>query len=650
MFAMRAAMAVLIAGGSAFGAAAAPGSDFDDAAFWNPEVVTPTGNPTRVSETPSATFVITGDEIRRSGAQSLPEVLRRVPGLDVRMMGAADGQVGARGFGWELARHVLVMVDGRTAQVDFFGGNAWEMLPISSLDIDRIEVVLGPGAAVYGNMAMLGTINVITRSAADYPRLEAEGTFGIAGDTRLAARHGLAEGPWRMRATAAFRQLSPFEDADRSFDHRTTSATLNVGYSPSPTTELGLEGGFTHGHTHLNAVAMQLDPFHATLAYGRADGRLGLGGIGAPLGEVSVLAVWSGGWVESEAFSSPGIDFGAVFHTAYLEAAHSVRYALFDLPMLLRWGGEARLNTLRSTITRDELDILNLAAFASNELVLDKLRLTGGVRIDRHTLTRTIASPRLSAVYAPTRRQQIRAALNGGYKNPSMLVSFAEFEALPGLWTMGNRALEAERIRYAEVGYSNVVTDRLRLVASLFGYRLDALTARNIIDGNELTYTNNPPLFGYGGEAGAYLTLSPLSAYLTYSHVRLVGSDAFPYGADNIGSPRHKVGIGGSYETPWGAYLTLDGQYFGESEVDRHPLVDGDNLDRAPLSLKPFVMVHGRTGYRWANGIDLSLTASNLLGATDLPPIVDSSDDGIHQFPGAVRPDRRILLTLAYYP
>ena len=80
----------------------------EDGAFWDPEVVTPTGQPTRISETPSATFIITGEEIRRSGAESLPEVLRRVPGLEVRQLAASDGQVSARGFVLELSNRIQV--------------------------------------------------------------------------------------------------------------------------------------------------------------------------------------------------------------------------------------------------------------------------------------------------------------------------------------------------------------------------------------------------------------------------------------------------------------------------------------------------------------------------------------------------------------
>ena len=125
------------------------------------------------------------------------------------MMAATDGELGLRGFAFEIADRILVLVDGRTVYIDFFGGTLFEMLPVSLVDIERIEVVLGPGASVYGNKAMLGTINIITRSAADYPFAEARMDAGPPGDGRVGARYGAIRGAWRLRATGIGRRLTP---------------------------------------------------------------------------------------------------------------------------------------------------------------------------------------------------------------------------------------------------------------------------------------------------------------------------------------------------------------------------------------------------------------------------------------------------------
>ena len=276
---LSAAAAVLTAGVAAAQSAAPPTPE-----FWDPPVVTPAGQASRVSEAPSTTFVVTGDEVRRSGASSLPGILRRVPGLDVRQLTATDGQLGLRGFAYEITDRIVVLVDGRTVYIDYFGGTAYEMLPVSLVDIDRIEVVLGPGASVYGNKAMLGTINIITRSATDYPVPEARIDVGPPGDTRVGARYGAIRGAWRLRATGVARRLTSY-DAQARTPATAGGGTLSARYSPNASAEAALEIGAMHGKTYIVPTGSRIDGFQATLAYTRAQARLALGGPGSPRGE-----------------------------------------------------------------------------------------------------------------------------------------------------------------------------------------------------------------------------------------------------------------------------------------------------------------------------------------------------------------------------
>jgi len=240
--------------------------------FWDVPVVTPAGQASRVSESPSTTYVVTGDELRRSGAYSLTEILRRVPGMDVRQLTATDGQLGLRGFAYEIADRVLVMVDGRTVYLDFLGSTAYEMLPVSLADVERIEVVFGPGAAVYGNKAMLGTVNIITRSADDYPFVEGRVDAGLAGEARVGARAGMVRGPWRARVTGLARSLVLYGPGEE----RATAGggTLSVGYRPSAGVEATVEAGVMTGGTYIIPTGARIDEFQATLAYARAQARL----------------------------------------------------------------------------------------------------------------------------------------------------------------------------------------------------------------------------------------------------------------------------------------------------------------------------------------------------------------------------------------
>lgn len=120
----------------------------------------------RVADMAAAAYVISAEEIRRSGAQSIPEALRLVPGLNVAQISRNRWAVSSRGFNERLSNKLLVQVDGRSVYSPLFSGVLWETQDAVMEDIERIEVIRGPGAALWGTNAMNGVINIVTRSAA----------------------------------------------------------------------------------------------------------------------------------------------------------------------------------------------------------------------------------------------------------------------------------------------------------------------------------------------------------------------------------------------------------------------------------------------------------------------------------------------------
>jgi iron complex outermembrane receptor protein len=121
--------------------------------------------PTRIKETPAAVFVLTAESIRRSGLRSVPEALRMVPGLNVGAVNGSTWAVNSRGFNETFANKFLVLLDGRSLYNNTFGGVYWDMQDVRMEDVERIEVIRGPGSAVWGANAMNGVINIITRSS-----------------------------------------------------------------------------------------------------------------------------------------------------------------------------------------------------------------------------------------------------------------------------------------------------------------------------------------------------------------------------------------------------------------------------------------------------------------------------------------------------
>ena len=119
-----------------------------------------------VSRSPAAIYVITQEDIRRSGARSISEALRLAPGLDVAALDSHGAAVSSRGFNDSFANKLLVLIDGRSVYTPLFSGVYWEVQDVVMEDIDRIEVIRGPGAALWGANAVNGVINITTKRAA----------------------------------------------------------------------------------------------------------------------------------------------------------------------------------------------------------------------------------------------------------------------------------------------------------------------------------------------------------------------------------------------------------------------------------------------------------------------------------------------------
>src|SRR5882672_10633852 len=142
----------------------------------NIEVTSVSKRPEKLSEAASAIQVITQEDIRRSGASLIPEALRLADNLEVAQKNSHDWGISARGFNTELANKLLVMMDGRTVYTPLYSGVFWDVQDYLLEDLDRIEVISGPGGTLWGANAVNGVINIITKNAKD-----TQGFFAEAG-------------------------------------------------------------------------------------------------------------------------------------------------------------------------------------------------------------------------------------------------------------------------------------------------------------------------------------------------------------------------------------------------------------------------------------------------------------------------------------
>ena len=159
----------------------------------------------KLFQAPSAIYVITAEDIRRSGATNIPDLLRMVPGADVAQIDENAWSIGIRGFNNRYSDKVLVLVDGRTVYTPFFSGVYWDQQDVPLEDIERIEVIRGPGGTVWGANAMNGVINIITKNAKETQGglLSASGGSGDAGE-------GLAQYGGKIGQKGAYRIFGKF--------------------------------------------------------------------------------------------------------------------------------------------------------------------------------------------------------------------------------------------------------------------------------------------------------------------------------------------------------------------------------------------------------------------------------------------------------
>jgi iron complex outermembrane recepter protein len=133
----------------------------------NVEVTSVSKKAEKLSQTASAVFVITPEDISRSGSTNLPDLLRMVPGVDVAQINANTWAISVRGLNQRFSNELLVLVDGRSVYTTEFGGVYWDSLDLPLEDIERIEVIRGPGGSAWGANAVNGVINIITKKTSD---------------------------------------------------------------------------------------------------------------------------------------------------------------------------------------------------------------------------------------------------------------------------------------------------------------------------------------------------------------------------------------------------------------------------------------------------------------------------------------------------
>ena len=393
-----------------------------------------------LTRVPAAIYVITGSDIRRSGATTLPEALRLAPNLQVARVDSSQYAITARGFNSTTANKLLVLIDGRTVYTPLFGGTFWEAQDVMLEDVERIEVISGPGATLWGANAVNGVINVITKNSSSTP-----GTLAAVGlgntDRQGAVRHGgaLTGGHYRVYAKAARRDDTSLPGGASNQDR---AEHAQVGFRADwgkPADGLTLQGDLYGG---------EID--QATQGPRDLDGLNLLGRWARDFGEVGLVRVQA--YFDPTHREHPGL-FREDLDTYDLAAEHGLR--AYGRHQLL-WGVGVRRHEDRIgnspvlAFVPAQRTLHNAHIFLQDEVALRPgLELTLGAKAERNSYTGTefLPSARLAWQLAPT--QLVWTALSRAVRAPARLDRDL---FIPGL-VNGGPQFRSEVSRVAELGY-----------------------------------------------------------------------------------------------------------------------------------------------------------------------------------------------------
>jgi len=411
------------------------------------EVSSVSKRPERLADAPAAVYVITREEIRRSGASTLPEALRLAPNLQVARTSSNSYAISARGFNGSSANKLLVMIDGRTVYTPLHSGVFWDVQDVIIADIERIEVVSGPGGTLWGANAVNGVINVITQSA-----LQSVGTVAsVAAGTDergVTVRHGVALGD-----NTAVRGYVKSVRFDASEDG--SGRTLLDAWDRQ-------EAGFRADFARLGAT-LQGDVYQ-----GDAQGS---GFVDRKVSGGNLLARWSRefdsrsglqvqGYFDSYKRSQPGF-FSEHLDTYDLDVQH---HFAIDGGHEIVWGGGIREQhdhteggALLAFLPPDS--VLRLAnVFAQDTWTLKPgLRLTLGLKAERNSYTGMEYQPNVRIAWKPANESLLWASVSRAVRTPSRLDrDFFVFVNLGPPYNgrlLGGPNFMSERLTAYEVGY-----------------------------------------------------------------------------------------------------------------------------------------------------------------------------------------------------
>ncbi len=598
-----------------------------------------------LQSTAAAVFVITGEDIRRSGAVTLPDLFKMVPGMQSFRSDPGDFAVSTRGFVGEFANKLLVLVDGRSIYTPTFAGVEW-MLDEGLLEnIERIEVIRGPGAAMWGSNAVNGIINIITRHSDDTQGALATATAGTTEEWYEAFRFGGTAGK-NLSYRAYIKQMQyGTVDNPRQAEPELVRGGFRVDWTPSEENVFLLTGAYYNSHEKSWTRRPLLTPLPRYIDVKGHGYYSGLHIMGrwehsfSPDSDMALQISYSRDHHRANRYAkqkcargNPDLEKDKYMleiweidlqHRFPLGLRQDITWGLFirqtrdykrDTNIFFTLDPDSRYTYLYSGFVQDRID-----------LVRNRLTLIVGVRGEYNSYTDFEVQPNARLLWTPHRRHTLWAAVSRAVRIPSryerdgdirlsVLPRSALLPFLPGVLidAVGNNGFDSETVLAYELGYRTYLWDRVSLdiTAFLNDYsRLKTLEPSSIrlLPGYiryPFKYDNKMDGTTYGFEAVANWTLFPwwrLQATYSFLHMDLdprSDSKAADPTADDDLSPRHQYTLRSMIDLA--ADLELDVSLYFTDDIPGY-------------DIKRYTNLIIRLGWTPMPGLSLDLIGHNLL-------------------------------------
>lgn len=608
----------------------------------NLEVTSVSKRSQRVADAAAAVFVITQEDIRRSGAASIPEALRMVPGLQVARIDENKWAIGSRGFNGRFDNKLLVLIDGRSVYTPLFSGVYWNVQDVMLEDVDRIEVIRGPGATLWGANAVDGVINIITKPAQATQGGLVTAEVGTEERTAESVRYG-----GKLGNSASYRVYSKYFDWQPSID--ATGKPANDGWDavrggfridaqPSGSNAFTLQGDFYHSNYNETLTIPTLNPPYSSRFPNDGDYSGG-----------NLLGRWTHTFARSTTSLQVYFDNTSVLDNSLFRDHENVYDVDFQHDIHvgeaqeLVWGlgyrsiQDSNGSSFTVSLQPSHSSLNQFSAFLQDEFSFfnRRLRLDIGSKFEHNDFTGFEIQPNIRFLASVSKHQTVWAAVSRAVRTPALTEEGLRlneavvppgappfFSPLPVVEAIfGSPHFKSEDLLAYEAGYRFQATKSVSLDVAAFYNNYSNLRSAEpgapFVEGSPAPTDVVFPFIASNKMGGGTYGIEPYVEWKVRPKWRLLGS----YSYLQMDIQKNKASQDPTPDNPDGQNPRH--QFFVQSSIDLPKHFEQDlslrYVDRLPsLNIPSYYSLDFHLGWHPGTHLELSLTGQDLLNSRHL--------------------------------